>query len=337
MRNQHTLRRALVTGASGFLGARLVQALVNCDVDVIGLDLTPPPIGQRGEFMRGSVTDAYAVRTAMEDCDTVFHLAALSDLWRRDPEDFHRVNAQGADVIQAAARDQAVKKLVYCSSLTTLVSASQPAPCDPYEVDERCELAPETLCGPYPASKRAGELITLAAARQGLNASIALPTLPVGPGDRTLTPPTRMLLDFLNGDTPAYLQTNMNVIHVDDAAAGLIATAERGAPGERYILGGDNLMMDALLALLSEVSGRKTPKLRVPYVIAEWAARASTALANRGRTEQPKAPMTGVRLAGRPAIFNTDKAARDLAFRARPAGVAIADFVAWARAQGLAD
>ncbi|MCG8442756.1 MAG: NAD-dependent epimerase/dehydratase family protein, partial [Caulobacterales bacterium] len=263
---------ALVTGGAGFMGAHLARALAARGTPVRLLDRAPPADPPAGaEVILGSVTDREAVAAAMEGVDTLFHLAAIAMLWGRDLD---AVNAGGARTVLEGASAAGVRRVVHVSSLTTLVDRAGPR--RPDTLDETRAIAPDRLCGPYPRSKRAGELIAQEAARAGLHVTIALPTLPVGPGDRGGTPPTRMIADFAAGRTPAALETSFNLVDVRDLAAGLIALAERGRAGERYLLAGEDLTMTELLAALEALTGRAMPRARVPYGLAWLAAAVDT-------------------------------------------------------------
>ncbi|MBY0423427.1 MAG: NAD-dependent epimerase/dehydratase family protein [Parvularculaceae bacterium] len=313
----------LVTGGAGFVGKALVAALEARGERVRVLDLAPT--GRVGDVV-GSVVDRDVVRMAVEGIDCVFHLAGIAHLWTKDVRAFDRVNHMGTRIVLSAARAAGVKRFVQCSSLTTLVAAR--APIGPSFASEALHLDPDDLVGPYPASKRRADLAVLDAARAGFDALVAMPTEPLGPGDEGPTPPTGMILDFLNGKTPASIDCLLNFVPVDSLAAGLIAALDRGRRGERYLLGGENVPMQRLLASLEKASGRKMPTLRLPYSVALAAGVVDTALS--GLTgKPPKAPLTGVRLAGRQVSFSSDKARRDLGWKARPFEPALAETVRW--------
>lgn len=350
--------RVLVTGGGGFVGKALVRALTARGEGVRVLDLQQSPNLQTDlqtdrqtdlqtdwqpgrdadpapaiDWMEGSVTDDHAVREAMKGIGTVYHLAGIADLWHADRSIFERINVAGTRVVLNEARRAGVQRFVQCSSLTTLVARS--APIGPSAADETCILAPDQLIGAYPQSKRAADRLVEQAAGEGFNASIAMPTEPLGAGDTNLTPPTRMILDFANGRTPAYIDCTLNFVPVDSLAGGLVAVAERGAPGERYLLGGDNLDMRALLAMIEAETGRPMPTVKLPYGVALLAGIIDTHLAARLTGKAPKAPLTGVRLAGRRVSFSSEKAARDLGWRAAPVLPAFRAMLQWARERGL--
>ncbi|MEQ1929679.1 MAG: NAD-dependent epimerase/dehydratase family protein, partial [Parvularculaceae bacterium] len=222
---------------------------------------------------------------------------------------------------------------VHCSSLTTLVGKSTPKTAS--RADETRRLNPEDMLGPYPLSKLLAERAVETASSAGLDAVIALPTEPLGPGDEALTPPTRMILDFVRGATPAYIDCMLNFVPVRSLAAGLIAARDRGRKGERYILGGENVRMADLLLATERASGRARPKTRLPIAVAYAAGLIDTLVAAPLSGKAPRAPLTGVRLAARPVEFSSGKAARDLKWRADPYEPALIETIAWMREVGL--
>ena len=264
------MRLSLVTGGSGFIGHHLVQLLCARGERVRVFDLRPAPhfAGAAAiDFHQGDIADAAAVDRAMAGADRVYHLAANPNLWARDKRDFARVNHLGTLNVLAAAERHRPERVVYTST-ESILAGQRGSAASGAMIDETSAVRVEEMPGSYCRSKFLAERAALEAARRGLPLVVVNPTLPVGPGDRLLTPPSRMLLDFLNGRTPAYLGTEINMIDVRDAALGHLLAADRGAIGQRYILGGENLSMSALLAVLEELSGRPMPKLHVPYWLA---------------------------------------------------------------------
>lgn len=324
---------SLVTGGAGFVGARLVAALRARGERVRVLDLSAPEAGEGIETVQGSVTDPDAARAACEGVDAVFHLAGNAQLWARDPGVFERVNLGGTRVMLSAARAAGVRKFVQCSSLTTLIGRATPR--TPSEADESVVLSPDEMLGPYSRSKRLADIEVEAAAEEGFGAVIAMPTEPLGAGDAGLTPPTRMILDFVNGDTPAYIDCVLNFVPVDALAEGFIAARDRGERGERYLLGGENVPMAELLHRLEALTGRRMPRAKAPYAVAWLAGAIDTALASAITRKPPKAPLAGVRLAGRPASFSSEKAARALGWRAPPIDAALSATLDWFAQAGL--
>ena len=322
---------SLVTGGAGFVGKALVRALEAKGERVRVLDLAP---SGRDDDIQGSVTDPSAAAAACAGVDAVFHLAGNAQLWAPDPSVFERVNHQGTRVMLDAAGRAGVRRFVQCSSLTTLVSRR--APIGASTADESVDLDPDDLLGPYPKSKRRADLAVLEAAAGGLDAVIAMPTEPLGAGDEGPTPPTQMIIDFLAGRTPAYIDCTLNFVPVESLAAGLIAARDLGRRGERYLLGGENVGMRRLLHALARVSGRGMPRLRLPYVAALGAGIVDTGLVARLTGKPPKAPLAGVRLAGRQVSFSSEKAARELNWRAAPFEAALEGTVRWLIESGRA-
>jgi len=277
--------------------------------------------------MQGSITDAAAAAAAMTDVASVFHLAGNAQLWSQNPAGFDDINRKGTEIVVAAARRAGVSRFVHCSSLTTLVGKA--APIGHSTADETLRLEPGDMLGPYPKSKLLAERIVEDAAREGLDAVIALPTEPLGAGDESMTPPTRMILDFANGSTPAYIDCLLNFVPVDSLADGLIACREKGRRGERYLLGGANTPMRALLAMIEKITGRAMPKTRLPYWVALGAGAIDTKIVSAITGKPPKAPLTGVRLAGRQVLFSSGKAMRALGWRAGPIEPALRETIDW--------
>jgi dihydroflavonol-4-reductase len=316
----------LVTGGSGFIGRHLVRALQARGRRVRVLDLAPPEgLTPDIEFVAGSILDAGCLDKAMADVGCVYHLAGIAKLWARSRSDFERVNADGTAAVLRTAVARRVERFVHCSTEAILLPKRRGEAL----IDETVEPPLSDMPGPYTRSKLAAEQFVRSAVGDGLNALIVNPTVPIGPGDRNHTPPAAMLSMFLNGQSPAYLDCVLNLVDVRDVAAGMVLAAERGRSGERYILGGDNVALRDLLAMLERMSGRKMPKRAVPgwlalasAAVAEWAADALT-----GRT--PAATREGVQLALRLGPFDSQKARHELGYAPRPLAEALADAVAW--------
>lgn len=319
----------LVTGGAGFLGRHVARALVRRGRKVRVLDLREDPDPPEGvEHWTGSITDAHGVAAAMDGVERVFHLAAIPELWLRDKSRFDLVNRQGTEIVLAAARAcSTVRRFVHTSSEVVLVPG-RGAPL-PERLDESVDLPPEALIGPYARSKRRAELAVLEAAGEGFPATVVIPTMPLGPGDVTRTPPTRMLADLLAGRTPAYMEMIMNIVDARDAAEGHVLAAEHGAPGARYILGGDNLPMSEFLRALTPLADRPMPSRRIPQWLGLGFAFIDQGLADHLTGKPPKAPRDGVAIACRQRPFDNARARDDLGFAPRPIARTLADTVAW--------
>ena len=275
---------------------------------------------------------AEAVERAMAGITHVYHLAANPNLWAPGAGTFERVNLGGTLNVLSAARQHRPHRIVYTSTESILAGLRG---ADADMIDEGIALRVSDMPGPYCRSKFLAEQAALDAAGKGLPVVVVNPTLPVGPGDRLLTPPSRMLIDFLNGRTPAYLETAFNMIDVRDAAMGHLLAAEHGRIGRRYILGGENLTMTQLLALLGQLTGRPMPKRRVPYWLALAYSAAEEFVADRITGKPPRAPLTGVRLARQTMHFDNSRALSELGLKPRPLRHSLADAIAWFENQGL--
>lgn len=323
--------RSLVTGGGGFIGAHLVNQLQEQGETVRVLELPDVPVPSSVEVVRGSVCDASTVRHALKDVQRLYHLAGNPNLWAVDKNDFQRVNYEGTCIVFSEAAKKDLEVVVYTSTESILTGkALIDAP-----VGSDVQRVLDQMPGPYCRSKFLAEQAAFQAARDGLPVVIVAPTLPVGPGDRMITPPTRMILDFLNVKTPAYYNCRFNLVDVRDIARGHILAAKHGRPGERYIFGHENMTLGELLLLIEEITGLPMPKTRVPYWVALSAGVVSEFTADYITHRPPKAPLTGVRLARNPMYFDSDKAINDLGFPQSSVRQALVDEVQWLIDEGL--
>lgn len=314
--------KALVTGASGFIGGAVARALLarGIEVRVLLRPGTRPNVPEPTsvEITTGDLRDPDSLHRAATGCGAIFHVAALYS-FAAEPALLHAINVGGTrDVIAAARRTGA--RLVYTSSISTIGGMRGDSP--PDELQDAVGPAP----GPYKASKSQAERLVQRAAAQGLDAVIVNPTFPIGWGDVKPTPTGALIRDFLRGRIPAYVETGMNVIDVDDVAEGHVLALERGTPGERYILGHANLMMRELLELLAQVSGRKPPRVRLPYAIALGLAHAEALVSRRGRA---RVPLEGVRTAREIRFASSARAVRELGLPQTPVRIALEKAVQW--------
>lgn len=322
----------LITGATGFVGSRVARALAARGAR---LRLLVRPGGDRrnlsgiaADLVEGDLTDAPSLGRAVAGCRQVFHVAADYRLWVPDRAAMLRTNVEGTRALLAAARAAGVERIVHTSSVATLGLAANGG-----SADETTPLDPHHLIGPYKRSKYLAEQVALEAARAGLPVVIVNPAAPIGPGDVKPTPTGRIVLDAARGRMPAFVDTGLNVVHVDDVAAGHVLAAERGRIGERYTLGGENLSLGALLALIAAASGRNPPKIRLPIGPLWPVAVAAEGLAHlTGRA--PALTRDTLAMARQRMFFSSAKAASELGYTARPAAEAIADALAWFRAEG---
>jgi dihydroflavonol-4-reductase len=323
----------LVTGGSGFIGRHVVATLRARGARVRILDLTPPgDSATEVEFVPGSILDPESVGAAMADIRHVYHLAGIAKLWSRDRADFDRVNAGGTATVMRAAAEHGVERVVHCSTEAILLPKRHTGAL----IDETVRPELSDMPGPYTRSKLAAEQAVLAGVQGGLNALIVNPTVPIGAGDRNLTPPAAMLAMFLNGHSPAYLDCVLNLVDVRDVAAGMVLAADRGRTGERYILGGENVVLRDLLALLEQLSGRPMPKRAVPGWLALASAAVTEWVADVVTKRTPAATVEGVTLALRSGQFDSKKACNELGYAPRPFQDALTDAVAWLSGEAAA-
>jgi dihydroflavonol-4-reductase len=317
----------LVTGGCGFVGRHLVRALAERGERVRVLDPADlPPLPAEVEHVRGSILNEADVRQAMAGVRRVYHLAAIAHLWRPDKGDFARINTRGTQVMLACARTTPIERMVYCSTESILLPKPhrRSGP-----IDGTAPPPLEDMPGPYTRSKHLAERAALEAADAGLDVVIVNPTVPVGPGDDNMTPPAAMIEMFLEGRSPAYLDCLLNLVDVRDVAAGLVLAGDRGRPGVRYVLGGENLRLAEILRLVEEVSGRPMPRRTVPAPVALAAAFVSEWIADRITKRTPAANVEGVRLALRSTPFDSRRAREELGYAPRPVREALAASVRW--------
>jgi len=325
---------SLVTGGAGFIGSHVVRQLRQRGTRVRVLDIREEPGRDAGiEMVKGSILDPDLVRRAMDRVDTVYHLAANPNLWDKRKATFEQVNLEGTRIVLKAAEDARVERFVYGSTESTLKSARRTTAVPITETWS--DLAADEMAAPYSRSRFLAENEARRAADRGLPVIIVNLTVPVGPGDHLLTPPTRMLLLFLNGEVLAFFDCTMNLINVRDAALGFILAAEKGRPGERYLLGGENIRLSQFLELIHTATGLSAPKMHVPYWLAHSIGAVSEFIADHVTGKPPIAPLTGVRLARTPLIVDCSKAVRELGLPQRPIAGALGDAITWLEDQSL--
>jgi dihydroflavonol-4-reductase len=280
------------------------------------------------EIAAGLLEDAASLAAAVAGCRYLFHVAADYRLWVPDPAAMFRANVDGTRALMAAALEAGVERIVYTSSVATmgLIVGG--------DANEATPSSMADMIGPYKQSKFAAEegVRDLIAAR-GLPAVIVNPSTPVGPGDVKPTPTGRLIVEAAKGKMPGYVDTGLNLVHVDDVAAGQLLAAEHGTVGERYILGGDNMSLAEILGEVAKATGRRPPRFKVPYAaILPIAAGAELVARLTGR--EPFTTLDGVRMSRKKMYFSSAKAVRELGYAPRPAFEAIADAVAWFAANG---
>ena len=274
----------------------------------------------------GDLRSVESVENAVSGCRAVFHVAALYRFWARDPSVLYEINVGGTRNVLQAAAEAGVERLVYTSTVGTLglegVSGSDAA-------DERCFPDIRHLYGSYKRSKYVAEHEVLRATAEGLSTSLVLPTFPLGAGDRAPTPTGKLVLDFLNGRMPGYVDTVLNVAHVEDVAAGHLLAMERGRPGRSYILGGENLTLQALLGELAHITGLPAPRLKVPRAVSLVAAGLSEAVEGHLLRRHPSIPLEAARMSTSHMAFDDTRAHAELGYSSQPAAEALEDSARW--------
>jgi dihydroflavonol-4-reductase len=323
------MKPTLVTGATGFVGWHVARQLLDRGDAVRALARDPAKLRELDgvEPIRGDLRDADSLKRAVEGCGVVFHVAADYRLWTRDPQDMFRSNVEGTRNLLDAARRAGVERVVYTSTVGCMGFVPNGLG------DEDSPVSRADMTGPYKFSKWDAEQVAIEFAAMGFPVVIVNPTAPVGDHDFKPTPTGKIVVDFVRGAIPAFLDTGLNVVDVRDVAAGHLAACERGRSGERYILGAENLTLEKILGTLAEAVGKPAPRMRVPYAVAYAAGAVSTGWANLTGKE-PVAPLDGVRMARKKMWVRHDKAARELGYAPRPAAVALGRAVEWFRANG---
>lgn len=327
--------RCFVTGASGFIGANLVHELNARGHEVRAL--LRPEADRRGlagadfEAVIGDVSDGSLLAKLMRGCDWCFHVAASYHLWLRDYRPMYAANVQGTRNVIEAACSAGCTRIVYTSTVGCIgLPPQQHGKVIPS--DETVLACEEQMSNHYKRSKWQAEQVALELARKGVPVVIVNPSAPVGPRDTKPTPTGKVIVDFLNRKMPAYLDTGLNWVHVRDVAVGHILAAEKGIPGQRYILGHaeGNWTMKETLAILAELTGLPAPRMKIPYSVALTAAYLNEAVA-RVTGNPPTAPLAGVRMARYKMFFNPVKAIRELGLPQTPPRQALADAIEWFR------
>lgn len=319
----------IVTGGAGFIGTHLVERLVARGerVRVIerpGAEASHLP--DSVEIVRADIRERKEVARALRGGSRVYHLAANPNLWLPDRREFDAVNFQGTVNVLEEALAAGAERVLHTSTESILTKAHAAGP-----IDESVEITEGDAVGPYCLSKLRAENAAMSLARSGRPVLVANPTMPVGPGDRGTSPPTRLIRDFCRGKIPARMDCTLNLIDVRDVAEGLVRVMDRGRTGRRYLLAGENLALAELFRILAQLTGIQTPRFRVPYHIALIVAYFSEFWADRGWGRPPKATVTGVRLARRIMHFDPSRSLTEIGLDPRPIRQSLAESVNWLR------
>ena len=329
-----TSKLALVTGGNGFVGCHVVRALLargdrvrvlareNADLSAL--------VGLPVEIVRGDLRHFDSVERAVKGCDEVYHVAADYRLWLTDPAPMYATNVGGAEHVIRAAASAGVSRIVHTSTVGALGIPHGGAGRE----DTPSSLA--AMTGHYKRSKYMAEQAALEAARAGAPVVIVNPSTPIGALDFKPTPTGRIVVDFLNRRMPAYVDTGLNIVDVEDVARGHLLAAERGRIGEKYILGGENLTLKEFLERLATISGLPAPKMRIPYAVAFGYALGAEAFARTVTRRAPRASLTEVRMARKRMFFDSSKARAELGYAPRPIDAAMASAMEFFKSRGAA-
>ena len=319
-----------VTGAAGFIGSAVVRALLDRGSQVRCLvepgRLSPNLDGLDVEIIAVDVRNERGVRAAMKGAHHCFHIAALYGFWPLDDSVFYEVNVEGSRTVVRAAWEAGCQRIIYTSTVATIGLGAAAAGRGATE-DDVAHV--DHLFGAYKQTKYVAEHEVLRLGAQGAPVVIVQPTFPVGPGDERPTPTGRVILDFLLGRMPGYVQTSFNVAHVDDLAQGHLLAAERGRLGSSYICGGENMAMDELLRELDRISGIRFRDRRVPGSLALAAGWLSTSVEGRLLRREPAVPFEGARMSTTTMRFDDGRAREELGYMSRPAPEALRAAVEW--------
>jgi dihydroflavonol-4-reductase len=325
--------KSLVTGATGFLGSAVMRCLLAAGHEVRVLvrpgsnrkNLENFPI----EITEGDLLDHPSLKRAVNDCDNLFHVAADYRLWVPDPEIMHKINVIGTQALIIAAAEAGLQRIVYTSSVATLGLNPDGLP-----ANEKTPCNFATIAGYYKRSKyKAEQIVKKLADDHRLPLVIVNPSTPIGPGDVRPTPTGRIVIDTVMGKMPAYVNTGLNIAHVDDIAHGHLLAFRQGKAGERYILGGDNMMLLQILKTIDEINGAPTNRIKIPVNLMLPIAWCMEKIATFTRTE-PRATLDSIHMAKKLMFFSSEKAHRELGYQYRPAIEALKDAVKWFKENG---
>ena len=320
--------KAFVTGATGFVGSHVARALAEQGAE---LRLLARPSSRkeniadlRADVATGDLCQPESLRKAMQGCDVVFHVAADYRIWVRDPDQMYRANVEGTRAVIQAAQACGVRQVIYCSSVATMGFTQSGQ-----IVDEDTPVSLSDMVGHYKRSKFMAEQIALEAGRNGANVVVVNPTTPIGERDIKPTPTGRIIVDFLNRKFPAYVDTGLNLADVKEVARGHLLAMEKARPGERYILGGENLTLKQILDRLAALTGLPSPNLKVPHAVAMGFAAFDQFFTGIVRGKEPRATIDAVKMGRKKMFASSAKAERELGYRIVPVEDALRRAVEW--------
>jgi dihydroflavonol-4-reductase len=312
--------KAFITGATGFVGSHVAQAVADRGADlrllVRSSSRTDNIAELKAEVVSGDLREPAFLKDAMSGCEFVFHVAADYRLWVRDPDEMYRANVEGTRAVLQAAQEAGVRRVIYCSSVATMGFTETGQ-----IVDENTPVALEDMIGHYKRSKFMAEQIALEAGRKGANVVVVNPTTPIGERDIKPTPTGRIVVDFLNRKFPAYVDTGLNLADVKEVARGHVLAMEQGVPGERYILGGENLTLKQILDKLAALTGLPSPTTKVPHAVAMTFAALDELFIGKLMGKEPRATVEAVRRPPKPnASWAIKSSRRRTLWRGQPTG-----------------
>ncbi len=327
--------KIFLTGATGFVGHHVAKALAAEKADLRILVRKSSNLanlkGIEGDLVVGELLDPESLRSALEGCDAVVHVAADYRLWIPDPAAMYRANVDGTRALLRLAREARVKRFVYTSSVATMHFRT-----DGMVINEDTPVSIGDMVGHYKRSKYLAEQEALQAAAQGQQVVILNPTTPIGPNDRKPTPTGRIFVDFLNRKFPAYVDTGLNLVDVDEVARAHVLALTKGKPGRRYILGGENLTLKQILDKMSAITGIPSPTVKIPFGVAATYAFFEEWVTGRIRGREPRATLEEVRMGRKKMFASSARAQQELGFRILPVYPAMRAAIDWFRLNGYA-
>jgi dihydroflavonol-4-reductase len=327
--------RVFITGATGFVGGHVARQYAAEGASLRLLTRQTSRLdslsGIDAEMVKGDLREPEKLLPALTGCDALVHVAADYRLWVRDPKQMYAANADGTRELLKLAREVGVQRVVYTSSVATMGFKS-----DGTIVNEETPVALADMIGHYKRSKFLAEQEAIKAARSGQHVMILNPTTPIGPGDAKPTPTGRIIVDFLNRKFPAYVDTGLNLVDVGEVARMHVVALDRGTPGERYILGGENLTLKQILDRMSAITGLPSPKRKVPHSVAMTFAFFDETITGKLRGKEPRATVEAVRMGKKMMFASSTKAERDLGFKIMPIYPALRVAIDWFIAHGYA-
>jgi dihydroflavonol-4-reductase len=327
--------KAFLTGSTGFVGSHVARVYAAQNIELRLLTRKTSNLAAiedlPAEIIVGDLRQPESLRAAIRGCDALVHVAADYRLWVRDPQQMYAANVEGTRDLLRIAREEGVAKVVYTSSVATMGFKS-----DGTIVNEETPVTLADMIGHYKRSKFLGELEAIQAAKSGQHVMILNPTTPIGPGDAKPTPTGRIIVDFLNKKFPAYVDTGLNLVDVFEVARMHIVALERGTPGERYILGGENLTLKQILDRMSAITGLPSPKRKVPHAVAMGFAFFDETITGKLRGKEPRATVEAVRMGKKMMFASSAKAERELGFQVLPVYPALRAAIDWFVAHGYA-